>query len=745
MISRNGPCPCGSGKQYKRCCDSSLGEGAQHNNTFNKYNTIDTLQTIAGLTLLDENHGKNLRLENLSKEVAGYYNNNSKKINIRELQRFSDINYAADPMEDPTTNLFTEVIAYHGGNYLILPGIYESPAFMLNSLLSAIFNWKDAKLSEQFKTNSHHLVQAVLSISDRMLEKAGLRRYLVGKKENQRIIFPDQSAMNKFKHAVFFSEEEISELILKKNFDAKVLEIFTANLSNSTFKSKSAVESPFINNPLLKNYDGYLVVSPATLCHALIQAIKDLAEEMRCTDELHEAYHFVVCNTMQLSLKRLDFDELKIDGINNIKVDFVETFITKFDDDKIGIIQYIPMSQPGKSRSLDELSKQRQDLITQISAIKEYSDYQFMDIALVSILDNDLMTHVINSPLSRTLMINCHDLDILVKSKESSAIGLWQFAGARDTQIPKLLRVIWLTFLDQFTVFKNHEDSFYLSDEGFDLSQWQYGQSQVLVEEAKQRTDEHCMAIRINGKLAKTLVIRRDKYWPVYVSMQDLLEHELQFGLEGLKTSVWIKPITEENSSSDADHIYWELTETIAYWLWQLTDDVKAKLNLIDPHCVYFTFELDDVSKFENIDDTFKRDPDIFSKIKVSTNNDTIHLIIPNQLMAFFYGSDNEGDRILVRQILNGLNELLAKRNFEVFTQDQINDIVENRAPLGMKKKLILLHSRSNLLLDKSNLSEPRYIQPYDSSNTSNSIGQLLGANCPPVGEVIGTDKKKSW
>jgi hypothetical protein len=100
------------------------------------------LQTIAGLSLIDSNHGKNLRLENVSKEVARYHNNNSNKITIRELQRFLDTKYAVDPMEDPITNLFTEVIAFHWGDYLVLPGIYESPAFMLNSLLSAIFNWK---------------------------------------------------------------------------------------------------------------------------------------------------------------------------------------------------------------------------------------------------------------------------------------------------------------------------------------------------------------------------------------------------------------------------------------------------------------------------------------------------------------------------------------------------------------------------------------------------------------------------
>jgi hypothetical protein len=742
MISRNGPCPCGSGKQYKRCCGKETDNKGSNKNPLGSFNTLDILQTISALTLVPENHGKNLRLEKLSREAIVKLNTSNKKIKVDELQKFLNTQYAADSGEDLPCNLFTEVVAFHGGDNLILPGITESPAFTLNALLSAIYNWPDTNLNPYFKSNISHATHALLLISNTMLRKAGLIRYMHGTYEEMYISIPSPERLNVLKKAIFFSTGELDALFDPFQIDKNCLQIFTADIRNPDFKDNQIEESPLVEQPLLSVSGGWLVASPSTLCRALIVAINLLAEEWKCVDELHNAYHALIWNSTMMNLKRLKYIPIDIPGVPIPEHDYVKTFFGRFDDDKIAIFQYLPKSQANKTPSFQELAKQRENLFEQILAVPEYKDYQFIDISLPSPLGNDLMLVIMGNAHSRSLMINIYEFDIATKSKKCSALSLWKFAIALYEQVPREMK-FGLSFLDEYKAYKDHQESFYLSDEGFDITQWIPGQSQFFIEEARLREDEHCMSIRVDGRLAKIYVIRKEKYSPIYLSLMDMHTQELQFAIEGLGPSVWVKPLMPEERSPEAKHLFWEFTDTIAYWLWQMTADIKPLLSVIDAEYICFTYELDDIESFEAPDDTFVRQKEVYQKLNVSSSGDTIHLTIPKEIMAYFYGAENEGDRIIVRQILYGINDALTKKNLAPLTEEQINAVIEKNAPFGRKKKLIILHSRSNMLLDKSNLIDTRYIKDYDTSTIANSICKLLGEKCPPVGEVTNIEDKK--
>ena len=742
MISRTGPCPCGSGKQYKRCCGKDSNGKGKDKNPFDSFNTIDLLKTISALTLLPENHGKNLRLEKLSHEAIAKFNTSSKKVKVDEFDKFLKKNYAADFEEDLPCNLFTEVVGYHGGDHLILPGITLSPAFSLNSLLLAIFNWPDNNLNPFFKSNVSHAAHALLLISNTMLLKASLNRYMPGNLEEGIISFPLPEKLNMLKKAVFFSTEELDALFAPFNIDKNCLNIFAVDINSPDFKSQHIEESPLTEKPLLSVNGGWLVASPSTLSHALITAIKLLSEQFNCVDELHNTYHAFIWNSTQMSLKRLNYIPIEIPGVSIPEHEYVKTFFGRFDDDKIAIIQYLPKSQSDKTPPLEELAQQRENLIRQIIALPEYQDYQFIDIVLPSPLANDLMLMGHGNALSRSLMISIHEFEIAAKSKKCSALSLWKFAIALEEQVPRELR-FGLSFLDQYKAYKDYNDSFYFSDEGFNLGEWIPGQSQFFIEETRSREDEHSMSIRVDGRLAKTFVIRKEKYSPIYLSLMDMHTQELQFAIEDLGPSVWVKPKMPEELLPAAKNIFWQFTDAIAYWLWQVTADIKNLLSTIDADYICFSYELDDLNSFIEPDDSFARDNNVYNKLNVTSYGDTILLTIPKEIMAYFYGADNQGDRILVRQLLYGINDALLKKSLTPLTEDQIVAIIEKNAPLGPKKKLIILHSRSNLLLDTSNLVSTRYIKDYDTSTIANSIVKLLGDKCPPIGEVVSVEDKK--
>ena len=255
--------------------------------------------------------------------------------------------------------------------------------------------------------------------------------------------------------------------------------------------------------------------------------------------------------------------------------------------------------------------------------------------------------------------------------------------------------------------------------------------------------DEHSLSVKVEDRIAKTFVKRKDKYASIYISLMDIVSNELQFEIEGFGTSVWVKPLMMEGASPSLRHIYWELTDTISYWLWQITQDIKQHLQAVNLPCILFTYELNEPIRFENIDDRFIRDAQVYHRLTVSSTKDIIHMIIPDEIMPYFYGSDYEGDRITVPQILPGINALLTQKGLPGISNDQIENMINKNAPVFNKKKFIILHTRSNLLLDNRNLKGFRYIQDYDTNVVADSIGTLLGASLPPVGEIADPAQKK--
>ena len=116
-IGRNDPCPCGSGKKYKKCCidkgtsiypqPAMSAAKPDYHPFFSKYNTVAFLQSIAGLSLLPENHGKYVRSEELARTAINKYNNSNEIPNSKVLRDFLDAEYPSHYLEDPPVNLFT--------------------------------------------------------------------------------------------------------------------------------------------------------------------------------------------------------------------------------------------------------------------------------------------------------------------------------------------------------------------------------------------------------------------------------------------------------------------------------------------------------------------------------------------------------------------------------------------------------------------------------------------------------------
>ena len=171
-IGRNEKCPCKSGKKYKKCCLVSgstvngVKKDIQPPSIFNQNNTIDLIKKSAALSLIPENHGKCIRFEELTKRSILDFNTIETVVSHTEFQSFLNTNYSSHYLEDIPVNLFTDLVTFYGGDYLIFPGITETGSYTLYSLLSAIHNWPESGIYNQVKSNSKHASLLILNLSE---------------------------------------------------------------------------------------------------------------------------------------------------------------------------------------------------------------------------------------------------------------------------------------------------------------------------------------------------------------------------------------------------------------------------------------------------------------------------------------------------------------------------------------------------------------------------------------------------
>ena len=765
-IGRNDPCFCGSGKKYKKCCidkqqptyhKKTMPENEEEkiNPFFQKYNSFDLLQSIAGLTITPENHGKYVRMELIAQEIIRGYNTNKEFSSPDTLKTFLDKFYPSNHLEDPPVNLFTDLITFYDGDYLIFPGITENGSFILSNLLTAIFHYPDTNISEKFKNNCIHAASFILCVSNAIAMKLGYTRYQDGEETESEIFFQNNEQLNKLKEAVTFSSDEMNQL-LKENLIAKeALQLFLADINSPDFKTAYVEESPLLYKPILYTEEKYLVVSPATLSFALTHFIWAEAETWGCMEEVNDAYQSAVWNMIQLQLRNMKFELLHIEGTPNETKLPVKEGVYKFDDDKIAYIQmvYDSGSNFGKTKrpikkdaadSVETLEGHKEETIAKIFSLPEYANFQLLHFTMVSFIGRDFYYPIKKTENARTIAMPVFEFDVLSNLKEADAIDLWKFAVARQEQLVEV-PVMSFSFLDQFKIFKEHNDSFYLSDETkHNFLHVQPGYSAEMVRESKLLTDHHSVLISVEDRLATVPVERKDKYAPVYLNINHIASGELKLVVEGFPQPIWVSPkFIPENISGELRHMFWELNDAIAYWLWQIQDDCNSYLKLLGSNPLTVTFEVNPIAKFETIERNFIREENLSDKFETSATVTSFNIVIPSEIIPYLYGSDNEGERVLVKHLVIGFNKILASNMQPEIPTNRINEIVEKNAPLGMKKKFYILDTNDNLLLDPRNLAKRRYIQDYDIELVLNSIVSGLGNNCPAIGELQTKDEKE--
>lgn len=707
-----------------------------------RYNSLDLLQTTAALSALPENHGKAIRLELLTGEILASFNPSRPAVPLAELHQFLAADYADHHLEDLPVNLFTDLVSFDGGDYLIFPGITEAGSFTIANLLATIFHWPQSQLSVLFKENCRLAARYVLSLSHVLARRLGYTRYQLGEVTEEALFVPSAPVLDQMKVRTVVTQAQLQRVIPGGPIPHWVTEAFTFTIAE--FQAHSADEDTYLlRKPLLKLGEDCLIASPLTMSYALTDYIWQQAEQWGCGSQLREAYRSMLWNNVQATVERMGFYREEVPAAWLPVGSHLKAGVYRFDADKIALVQLVGNFSPGDQRGEDT-----RNLIAALQAQPRYAGSQVLDLQVASREAGDAYLMMpVGSEDVRSVIMPVEELEALLALDDTEAIDLWKFAGAKHDLFARTRQPMLMTsFLDEFRVYRENAESFHVSDDARGHLFIPPGYGADLLAKAKLAVDAHTVPLTVGNQHILFPVRRLDKHSLIYYNINDREEGQMRLLVKGFSQPIWVSPANMPAQSGEEPQSWFrQLTEAVAYWLWQVQPGLAPYLRYTDLPVVYVVFECHPLERFAEVTRDYTRVPDLGSFFQTSATVTEVRLLIPAEILPYLYGADNEGERELVRQLLTAFNQLLAATGHPVLSEVTQREILETHVPLGMKKKVYLLDSLDNLLIDPQGLGGKRLLQEYDVSRLLDELGPGLEAlNLrPPVGDIEDMAEKR--
>ncbi len=733
-VGRNDPCPCNSGKKFKKCC---INKGVTHakpeetskSHPLTDFNQEFLLDWFGTASILPENHGKNIRLELLIREAIIYGQKDSGSTDKEKLQKVLDEHYNHHHLEDPPVNLFTELITYYGGDYLVLPGISDSGVFILSSMLDVIFHI-DNTLPDKFKGLVYESSSLMLGLSDYCVKTSGLTRYESGVLEDNKIILGEKN----LRESLIITDEKIAELSTLYNAHPETLQLF-ALTEDDNLSSDDPDKNPMIPRPIQKVYEGYRILSPANIHVALLHTIIESAITFECLPELIELYIRVVWNNSLSHLSSSNYKRIS-DEFDLERSDSFRHEVFRFDSDKIAYVvlsfddgsnydKRHPYFSMHTVKNEDEYDSVTESTLQKI--IDQYPDDRILLIRLSAGLGRQYLRGYKKIEGANTLNFSANEFDLLMKERDYDSLSLWNFSEAKSRFTRKIDLPPMQSDLDFYSLYKDKDNSFYLNDEALPTMLWiEPGYASSFIQEVVTAEDIHSIQkLNDQGELVVIPCLKVKGSSNIYYPMA-YIGKKLSHAVEGYKHPIWVE-FEGDIYSIDSQYrgVYIEILDAISYWLWQITGVAHGPIDQIISSPFTIKFDFIDRSKFENIEAKFDREPGLIDLFEIEIGTNELQFKIPHQITPYLYGRDNEGEQILVRALLLGFRKYDEKnRNTGTLTEAVIDSVIAEQVPIGLKKKVFVLNTEDEIKLDPRGLNGHRYVQEYN-------IGAILDEIVP--------------
>lgn len=313
-IGRNDSCPCGSGKKNKKCHNVDrwpiITSDKNENNIsiteeyIKTYESKHLLNEIISLQLLPENHGKNIRIEELATLVATNLNNGKEK-NLKRLYDSIRKEYFRNYNEDPVENLFSESVIFYGGNYTVFPGIALEPVEIFKNLTQIIFN-TNIELPDTFKSQVYQGIALLLYLGQEFATKAGITGNIDSQRESQELIHFDKEV------DFSISKTELVRICSLLEINPEIINDFIISPDDNLFQNDDPLFNPILFYPIVEFNNEYFFLLISNQVNALNEYILRLAKLYGCEKELLLRYQEEIWTEVRIACNKMGWAETDI-------------------------------------------------------------------------------------------------------------------------------------------------------------------------------------------------------------------------------------------------------------------------------------------------------------------------------------------------------------------------------------------------------------------------------------------------
>lgn len=706
-IGRNDPCPCGSGKKYKNCCNDSNKEFVfkptrtpkKENKTseFIKLNnSIPLLNFIIGLQLTPNNHGKNVRMEELATHIVTNLNKNQNP-DLRLFKKHLDNEFAYSPMEDIPENLFSENIVFYGGNFPVFSGIYGYAVEIFKNLTETIFVQKN-DLPNSFKNHVYSGVTLVLELGKILSEKFGIGGNIEGAKGESKFDY----SFNVIDTS--FSQDEIFQICKTNQIDPKIINDFVVSPNDTGFSNNDPNKNPLQIKPIICFENKYYFVLISCQVTSLNEFIIGLSNKYNCSESLIELYHNKLWHEQWGACEKMGWKLTDINLPQNNHPNNLKERVFQFDTNRMAYACYIHNDKDEDSFSDDKfnLDKRIIEVITELKKDSAFQDYKFLSLVTYENMGRNMFVGF-GAPQKDELrlMFSMHQFNLLCSFEKWDSLSLWKFAKSYEL-FSQTTRSMLTDTLDIYSIYKSKNESFYFGDEARPtFLQVEPGDGSHLIKEAKIKKNIHGILSQIKGRIVFIPSAKYADYAPLYKPLNSLGHYAIC--LKVFDFPIWL--VNHQIRDKSMKLQVQNFAEAIAFWLYKLKPEIVTVLNSAISNLFEINIILED-KFFENAQTKDIVENQDISQYSFSLDKNTLEFSIPFSKLKTFTGSSNFGEREMMKVILNAFNQVKGID----FSVEDINRFIDKCIPLGQAKMILLSDSQKDPLIDNRWLLKPFYI-----------------------------------
>jgi hypothetical protein len=647
--------------------------------------------------------------------------------------------------EDTYEDVYVEEVVFHGGPRLVLQGLTNHSAHTARTLLNAIFRLTGNGLPQAYVDDARLLVTAVLALSHAVCGRAGLKRgTMAAQAQRREPLVPGAARLGELRDAVTFTPEDLASLLPYGGMQALHDWINDVGAHRVDLDS-SVTDDGLILRPLLRHGPTLIVANPGELASALRHHLIVMAASYECRDELADAFRRTAAAlTEELltqigALPRTPVAEAgplvlrqAFDGASDTIVD-----VGVLTDDLSG---YDP-AEPFGSWDIPNAGQPLQDCLDP-AGTPDQDDERTLRLAVT---DDFARTQMIGLEKFRRpgpmLAVPLDELQVMIDLDAKDPLFLWRFARANE-RFHEISRVWSWSVLDSYSIYRDHDCSFYLDDDRSAIMVTvSVGSGANLRSEVQRRHDRHHIPGPDGDKYVEVISMYGTDTAPIYYIHPR--HGHVALAVELPEATAWV--LYAGDLSEAVSGLLFTLLEAVAYWIWQLA---SARPGILDnasgpDRRLRVAVVPDDARRWDQVltgqsqEDAvaLEENPDVAVAPWVAASRDSpgkLTVTILAEHARVLLSGTNLADRQLVAALAGAL--------IPSDDREQVDTVTSRVAPRG-PKRMILVWLSGDVLLVPTDVPV-RTVQPAVTATLLDDLGHWLagtGLSTGPIGSDART------